>query len=261
MSEIAIFPIDDKVNTTYDIQSDNTIEGHGVLNASFSMVNVTDERLFTDIKTRGWQIFVSNMPLDTGLYWLMYLKTERNLSLRYTQGAQILHDEDFEVYYRTCRKPLILGNINANNQLPYCTKLQYIRLEDDRLTMTQKIQSTELSYNSIGKQLSIMDCKTILQHYLNKNGGTELKFIVYGPWQQIGFTVAGLVQPLCNNDVKKFKIVNLKEPVPCYIYQDQGMKKYVVEQYATKKLTIDDKDYYIGDLNYFEVNDNETENE
>lgn len=261
MSEIAIFPIDDKVNTTYDIQNDNTIVGHGVLNASFSMVNVTDERMFTDVKSRGWQMFVSNMPLDTGLYWLMYLKCERNLSLRYTQGAQILYDEEFEVYYRTCRKPLILGNVNTNNQLPYCTKLQYIRLEDERLTMTEKIQSTELSYNSIGKQLSIMDCKTILQHYLNKNGGTELKFIVYSSWQQIGFTVASLVQPLCNNDVEHLKIVNLTEPMPCYIERNEGLEKYTVLQYATKKVTIDDKDYYIGDLNYFEVNDDETENQ
>lgn len=73
MSEIAIFPVDDE-QSSFEVLSNKTIVGAGNTIAPFTMFNITDTPFLSDKKTQGWQIFASNQPLTTGIYWVMFIK-------------------------------------------------------------------------------------------------------------------------------------------------------------------------------------------
>lgn len=162
MSEIAIFPVDDE-QTSFEILTDKTIVGSGNIIAPFTMFNITDTPFLSDKKNQGWQIFASNQPLTTGIYWVMFIKTEATLRNKYFQYGKMLDNGSFEIYFRTCRKPLLLQNLTRSNVLPYQTMMQRLRIgEVDNVPLINSFDLKGIDLLSLDRVLSLEECEKII---------------------------------------------------------------------------------------------------
>lgn len=163
MSEIALFPIDNVKNTTFTVNPDKSIVGNGDIYASFTMINITDTPFLSDKKNQGWQIFASNQPLTGGMYWLMYIKTPITLRNKYFQSGNILVNEDFEIYFRTCKKPLLLANVRKLNELPFQTLMQVLRIgKVPETKIMAQFNNKAIDYMVIDRPLTLEECENIL---------------------------------------------------------------------------------------------------
>ncbi len=249
MSEQITLPFSDPKKSRFDV-IDNHIVGTGELYTSFTFVNITDERFFSDLKSRGWQILASNMPLNNSVYGIMYVKVNNRIPNTGTQGMMIQSEGDFDVYYRTCRKPLILGNISKSYTLPVVTRLQMLRFENaNKLPLQNNVQSTFLDYSQMARTLTLSECEVILQHFLNQ-GGLSMWFIISDTYNKFGFTRASIIKNLITDETKYIKFEELEEVIPCFVEIWQGGLKSTINQLATHKLRVDDKDYYLGPVDY-----------
>lgn len=252
MSEISILPFDDPNKVSFAVKDDKTIIGEGRVIASFSMVNITDQPFYSDKASQGYQIMASNMPLNGGVYWLLLIKTVTKLRNRYTQGEVLQNEGEFELFYLTCNKPLILENAKYR-ALPYIKKSDLLRYpfeEIKKFEISDVIQNTELSFDTVSRTLSREEVKTILARNYAVNGGFNLKFIKRGHAQQIGYTVAGLVQPLISNNITFIESKGLEKPVKQFVIINQGGRDWPVECWGTRLWLIDGKEYYTGDIKY-----------
>lgn len=252
MSEISMLPFDDPSKVSFAVGVDKTIKGAGRVIASFSMVNITDQPYYSDKASQGYQIMASNMPLNGGVYWLVMIKTATELRNRYTQGGVLQEAGGFELFYLTCNKPLILENAKYK-ALPYIKKsdlLRYPYEEIRKFEISDVTQNTELSYDTVNRTLSKSEIKTVLSRNYAVNGGFNLKFIKRGHSQQIGYSIAGLVQPLVSNNVTTFESKGLDVPVRQFVVINQGGRDYPIECWATRQWLIDGKVYYTGDIKY-----------
>lgn len=252
MSEISILPFDSPDKVIFSVGNDKTVHGAGRLIASFSMVNITDQPFYSDKASQGYQIMASNMPLNGGVYWLLLIKTVTKLCNRYTQGEVLQNEGEFELFYLTCNKPLILENAKYR-ALPYIKKSDLLRYpfeEIKNFEVTDVMQNTELSFDTVKRTLNKQEVKTILARNYAVNGGFNLKFIKRGHAQQIGYSVAGLVQPLINGSITLIESKWLKEPVKQFVVITQGGRDWPVECWATRLWIIDGKEYYTGDVKY-----------
>lgn len=252
MSEISILPFNEPSKVSFSVGTDKTIKGEGRLIASFSMVNITDQPFYSDKASQGYQIMASNMPLNGGVYWLLLIKTSAELRNRYTQGDVLQVAGNFEMFYLTCNKPLILENAKYR-ALPFIKKsdlLRYPYREISKFAVSDVIQNTELSFDTVSRTLSKEEVKTVLARNYALNGGFSLKFIKRGHAQQIGYTIAGLVQPLISDDVLSIESKGLDAPVKQFVVINQGGRDYPVECQATRLWIIDGKEYYTGDIKY-----------
>lgn len=249
MSEQIALPFSDPEKSHFDVV-DNHLVGRGELYSSFTFVNITDERFFSDLKSRGWQVLASNMPLNNSLYGIMYVKVNNRISNAGTQGMLIQSEGEFDVYYKTCRKPLILGNISKTYALPVITRSQMLRFENaNKLPLQSNVQSTFLDYSQMARILTLSECEIILQHWLNQ-GGLSMWFIISDTYNKFGFTRASIIKNLITDETKHIKFEELKETVPCFVEIWQGGLKSTINQLATHKLRVDDKDYYLGPVDY-----------
>lgn len=163
MSEIALFPIDNVKNTTFTVKPDKSIVGNGDIYAPFTMINITDTPFLSDKKNQGWQIFASNQPLTGGLYWLMYIKTPITLRNKYFQSGNIYMNGDFEIYFRTCKKPLLLANVRKLNELPYQTPMQVLRIgKIPETKIISQFNNKAIDYTVIDRPLTLDECEKIL---------------------------------------------------------------------------------------------------
>lgn len=162
MSEIAIFPIDDE-QTSFELLSDKSIIGNGNIIAPFTMFNITDTLYLSDKKNQGWQIFASNQPLTTGIYWVMFIKTETRLRNKYFQCGKMLDNSSFEICFRTCRKPLLLQNLTRSNVLPYQTPMQRLRVgKIDDVKLINSFDLKGIDYMSLDRPLTLNECENII---------------------------------------------------------------------------------------------------
>lgn len=249
MSEQITLPFSDPKKSTFDV-IDGHLVGTGELYTSFTFVNITDERFFSDLKSRGWQILASNMPLNNSVYGIMYVKVDTKLANTGTQGMLIQNDGEFDIYYKTCRKPLILGNISKTYTLPVVTRFQMLRFENaHKLPLQTNVQSTILDYSQMSRTLTMSECEIILQHWLNQ-GGLTMWFIISDTYNKFGFTRASIIKNLITEETKYIKFEELEEVIPCFVEIWQGGLKSTINQLATHKLRVDDKDYYLGLVDY-----------
>lgn len=249
MSEQIKLPFMDPKKSSFDVV-DNHLIGSGELYSSFTFVNITDERFFSDLKSRGWQILASNMPLNGGVYGIMFVKVDNRIPNTGTQGMMIQPEGDFDVYYKTCRKPLILGNISRSYVLPTVTKFQALRFDNaNKLPLQSNVQSTFLDYSQMARTLTLSECEIVLQHFLNQ-GGLSMWFIISDTYNKFGFTRASIIKNLITDDTKYVKFEELEETIPCFVEIWQGGVKSTINQLATHKLRVDDKDYYLGPVDY-----------
>lgn len=260
MSEHCKFPFDDPARSEFKIDENGHFTGFGEVRASFSMINISDQPILSDKKSQGWQIYASNMPLTESKYWLFYIKTTNNVTFkdRYTQGEAILDTDNismFEFYYNTTNKPLILGNVKNNIALPKISKTNKIKFADfegiERLQMQDAVQSSEFSYDTVDRTLTVDECKQLLSFFYSAKDGTRLYFIKNGKYQQTGLTIAGLIQPLVNNEIQKIETYHLDTPVSQAIVLDQGGTDWVSNEVATRMLKIDDTEYYVGEITFW----------
>lgn len=252
MSEISMLPFDEPSKVSFTVGTDKTIKGEGRVIVSFSMVNITDQPYYSDKASQGYQILASNMPLNDGIYWLLLIKTDTELRNRYTQGDVLQTTGNFEMFYLTCNKPLILENAKYR-ALPYIKKsdlLRYPHEEISKFEISDVMQNTELSFDTVSRTLSSQEVKTILARNYAVNGGFNLKFIKRGHAQQIGYSVAGLVQPLINNNISSIESKGLEEPVKQFVTISQGGRDWPVECWGSRLWVIDGKEYYTGDIKY-----------
>lgn len=252
MSEISMLPFDEPSKVSFTVENDKTIKGDGRVIASFSMVNITDQPFYSDKASQGYQIMASNMPLNGGVYWLLLIKTSVELRNKYTQGDVLQETGAFELFYLTCNKPLILENAKYR-ALPYIKKsdlLRYPHEEISKFEISDVMQNTELSFDTVSRTLSREEVKTIIARNYAVNGGFNLKFIKRGHAQQIGYSVAGLVQPLISDSVTSIESKGLKEPVKQFVIINQGGRDWPVECWGTRLWVIDGKEYYTGDIKY-----------
>ena len=174
MSEIAIFPIDDE-QTPFEILPNKTIVGTGNIIAPFTMFNITDTPFLSDKKSQGWQIFASNQPLTTGIYWVMFIKTPDKLRNKYFQYGKMIDNNEFEIYFRTCRKPLLLQNLTRSYALPYQTTMQ--RLLWGKIDGVKLINSFDLKgidYMSLDRPLTLNECENIIIYRSTIQRGVNL---------------------------------------------------------------------------------------
>lgn len=174
MSEIAIFPIDDE-QTSFEVLSDNSIIGNGNIIVPFTMFNITDTPYLSDKKSQGWQIFASNQPLTTGIYWLMFIKTETRLRNKYFQYGRLLDNSSFEIYFRTCRKPLLLQNLTRSNVLPYQTTMQRLRVgKIDNVKLINSFDLKGIDLLTLDKVLTLEECEKIIIYRSTIQRGVNL---------------------------------------------------------------------------------------
>lgn len=174
MSEIAIFPIDDE-QTSFEVLSDNSIIGNGNIIVPFTMFNITDTPYLSDKKSQGWQIFASNQPLTTGIYWMMFIKTETRLRNKYFQYGRLLDNSSFEIYFRTCRKPLLLQNMTRSNVLPYQTTMQRLRVgKIDNVKLINSFDLKGIDLLTLDKVLTLEECEKIIIYRSTIQRGVNL---------------------------------------------------------------------------------------
>ena len=162
MSEIAIFPVDDE-QTSFEVLPNNLIIGNGNIIAPFTMFNITDTPYLSDKKNQGWQIFASNQPLTTGIYWVMFIKTETRLRNKYFQYGKMLDNSSFEICFRTCRKPLLLQNLNRSNVLPYQTITQRLRIgKIDNVPLVNSFDLKGIDLLTLDRVLTLEECEKII---------------------------------------------------------------------------------------------------
>lgn len=162
MSEIAIFPIDDD-QTSFEILNDKTIVGNGNIIAPFTMFNITDTPFLSDKKRQGWQIFASNQPLTTGIYWVLFIKTPDKLKNKYFQYGKMIDNNEFKIYFRTCRKPLLLQNLTRSYVLPYQTTMQRLRVgKIDNVKLINSFDLKGIDYMSLDRPLTLNECENII---------------------------------------------------------------------------------------------------
>lgn len=162
MSEIAIFPIDDE-QTSFEVTSNKTIVGTGNIIAPFTMFNITDTPFLSDKKSQGWQIFASNQPLTTGVYWVMFIKTGGKLKNKYFQCGKMIDNNEFEIYFKTCRKPLLLQNLTRSYALPYQTPMQRLRVgKIDDVKLINSFDLKGIDYMTLDRPLSLDECEKLI---------------------------------------------------------------------------------------------------
>lgn len=162
MSEIAIFPIDDE-QTSFEVSSNKTIVGTGNIIAPFTMFNITDTPFLSDKKSQGWQIFASNQPLTTGVYWVMFIKTRGKLKNKYFQCGKMIDNNEFEIYFRTCRKPLLLQNLTRSYALPYQTPMQRLRVgKIDDVKLINSFDLKGIDYMTLDRPLTLVECEKLM---------------------------------------------------------------------------------------------------
>lgn len=162
MSEIAIFPIDDE-QTSFEVSSNKTIVGMGNIIAPFTMFNITDTPFLSDKKSQGWQIFASNQPLTTGVYWVMFIKTRGKLKNKYFQCGKMIDNNEFEIYFKTCRKPLLLQNLTRSYVLPYQTPMQRLRVgKIDDVKLINSFDLKGIDYLTLDRPLSLDECEKLM---------------------------------------------------------------------------------------------------
>lgn len=162
MSEIAIFPIDDE-QTSFEVSSNKTIVGTGNIIAPFTMFNITDTPFLSDKKSQGWQIFASNQPLTTGVYWVMFIKTGGKLKNKYFQCGKMIVNNEFEIYFKTCRKPLLLQNLTRSYALPYQTPMQRLRVgKIDDVKLINSFDLKGIDYMTLDRPLSLVECEKLM---------------------------------------------------------------------------------------------------
>lgn len=162
MSEIAIFPIDDE-QTSFEVSLNKTIVGMGNIIAPFTMFNITDTPFLSDKKSQGWQIFASNQPLTTGVYWVMFIKTRGKLKNKYFQCGKMIGNNEFEIYFKTCRKPLLLQNLTRSYVLPYQTPMQRLRVgKIDDVKLINSFDLKGIDYMTLDRALSLDECEKLM---------------------------------------------------------------------------------------------------
>jgi hypothetical protein len=162
MSEIAIFPIDDE-QTSFKVSANKTIVGMGNIIAPFTMFNITDTPFLSDKKSQGWQIFASNQPLTTGVYWVMFIKTGGKLKNKYFQCGKMIDNNEFEIYFKTCRKPLLLQNLTRSYALPYQTPMQRLRVgKIDDVKLINSFDLKGIDYMTLDRPLSLDECEKLM---------------------------------------------------------------------------------------------------
>lgn len=181
MSEVALLPFDSRKKTTFEI-NDNIITGTGEVVCPFTMINITDQSYLSDVKSQGYEVFASNMPLDGGLYWLMYIKCDLDLGMRYFQSQQLFENATFEIYFRTCKKPLVLGNMSSTRKLPKMTSTQVVRIgKIPEIEIVTALNMYGVDYITINRTLTLEEiskliitkneyCKGVPWHVLYPNG-------------------------------------------------------------------------------------------
>lgn len=75
-------------------------------------------------------------------------------------------------------------------------------------------------------------------------------WIKSGKVAKTSYSLASLVQPLISNDINFFKIEDLTEEQNFFINYKQGGTVLPYEETALKKLYINDKVYYLGQVTY-----------
>lgn len=164
MSELNILPFQEKSKTPIIDLSEGVFNFKGEVIAPFSMFNVTDEKHFTTEKNNGWQIFISNMPLFDGQYYVFYIKVPDMLDYFYPQYTILSSDTVGECYFLKTNKPLILDNIKNNKVLPVMNLTQAIRLGNIKgLEISKYIYNLGIDINSVlDTDLTMDQCKTII---------------------------------------------------------------------------------------------------
>lgn len=177
MSEVALLPFSSKENTIFEL-FEGIFTGTGEVIAPFEMINISDQSFFSDKVSQGFQIFVSNKPLNRGLYWIMFIKTPSILNLRYFQSDIMFSESEFEIYFRTCNKPLILQNIQTENKIPYETMTQVLRIgkiKDSKLVTNLNLYGND--FLTIDRTLTIDECDKLIVAKNEFSKGVDLNVL------------------------------------------------------------------------------------
>lgn len=265
MSEISILPFEDSKNSSFLMTTiDNVFHFTGDLKASFTMINITDEQYLSDLKSRGFQIFASNQPLDGGLYWLFYVMCPETLGERYNQNEKILEGSTGYFYYRTCKKPLLLQNVGKENVRPFITTLQRLRFGNQYdLPQVDSVSFTHMDINQLDRTLSPDEVRTVINYQLTQTSYQQPYYLKNSSGDQlIGYTFASMLKNMINDDIQTISVSNVTdyETELVAVYQGNLCVDFI-DGVKTKNIQINDDEYSFGILDLYGVHSNENDSE
>lgn len=265
MSEICILPFEDSGKSNFFVSTiDNVFHFTGDLKASFTMINITDEQYLSDLKSRGFQIFASNQPLDGGLYWLFYIMCDKPLEDYYNQNDFILEGSKGYFYYRTCKKPLLLQNVVKDNVRPYITTLQRLRFGNQyNLPQVDSVSFTHMDINQLDRTLSHDEVRNVINYQLTQTSYQQPYYLKNSAGEQIiGYTFASMVKNIINEDIETISVSNVTdyETELVAVYQGNLCVDFI-DAVKTKIIKINDNEYTFGILDLYGVHSNENDSE
>lgn len=75
----------------------------------------------------------------------------------------MIDNEEFEIYFRTCRKPLLLQNLTRSNVLPYQTTMQRLRVgKIDDVKLVNSFDLKGADYMTLDRPLTLVECEKLL---------------------------------------------------------------------------------------------------
>lgn len=265
MSEISILPFEDSGKSNFLLSTiDNVFHFTGDLKASFTMINITDEQYLSDLKSRGFQIFASNQPLDGGLYWLFYIMCDKTLEDYYNQNDFILEGSKGYFYYRNCKKPLLLQNVGKDNVRPYITTLQRLRFGNQyNLPQVDSVSFTHMDINQLDRPLSPDEVRNVINYQLTQTSYHHPYYLKNSAGEQIiGYTFASMLKNIINEDIETISVSNVTdyETELVAVYQGNLCVDFI-DAVKTKIIKINDNEYTFGILDLYGVHSNENDSE
>lgn len=265
MSEICILPFEDSGKSNFFVSKiDNVFHFTGDLKASFTMINITDEQYLSDLKSRGFQIFASNQPLDGGLYWLFYIMCDKTLEDYYNKNDFILEGSKGYFYYRNCKKPLLLQNVGKDNVRPYITTLQRLRFGNQyNLPQVDSVSFTHMDINQLERTLTPDEVRNVINYQLTQTSYQQPYYLKNSAGEQIiGYTFASMVKNIINEEIETISVSNVTdyETELVAVYQGNLCVDFI-DAVKTKKIKINDNEYTFGILDLYGVHSNENDSE
>lgn len=265
MSEMSVLPFEDSNKSSFLMTTiDNVFHFTGDLKASFTMINITDEQYLSDLKSRGFQIFASNQPLDGGVYWLFYIMCDETLEDMYYQNELILDGSKGYFYYRTCKKPLLLQNVGKDNVRPHITTLQRLRFGNQYdLPQIDSVSFNHMDINQLDRMLSPDEVRTVINYQLTQTSYQQPYYLKNSAGEQIiGYTFASMLKNMIDDDIQTISVSNVTdyETELVAVYQGNLCVDFI-DGVKTKNIKINNNDYTFGILDLYGVHSNENDSE
>lgn len=182
MSEIPFFPTFDNVEQQVQLIDDIYYLKKVMLVAPFTMVNVSNEAVFSD-KAPNEQIYVSRLPLFDNNYWFFDLISNNQINVAikdepyfFQQQAMLTVPSDVKFYFFNTAAPLYLSRINRQFKVfpyTYPSLLMHTGKVPNVSLTDESPQAVMLDVDYLNTSLDMADLQLINQVRLQQRTGLQ----------------------------------------------------------------------------------------